>query len=123
MYASWVRGEKPRRAMSRIMRVRSALMSHLHRGMGWRGFCATGARYIRKDDHTAIDINSERRLCRTGVRTYRVSGLVQLVLSRPVWAPYEALFLQRIQYPRFDVREKIRCNASGLSPVCDQSGG
>ena len=67
--------------MSRIMRVRSALMSHLHRGMGWRGFCASGASYIRKDDHTAIDINSERRLSRTEVRTYRVSGLVQLLLD------------------------------------------
>src|SRR5882724_11273567 len=85
MYASWVRGEKPRRAMSRIMRVRSALMSHLHQGMGWRGFCASGASYIRKDDHTAIDINSERRLCRTEVRTYRVSGLVQLELGRPAY--------------------------------------
>jgi hypothetical protein len=34
MYASWVLGEKPRTVMSRIMRVRSSLMSHLRRKVG-----------------------------------------------------------------------------------------
>src|SRR5213080_676108 len=36
-------------------------------------------------------------------------------------ASCEALFLQRIQYPRFDVRRKIHRNANRLSPVCDDS--
>src|SRR6266545_6821929 len=31
MYASWVRRENPRTAMSRIIRARSSLMSHLRR--------------------------------------------------------------------------------------------
>ncbi len=80
MYASWVRGENPRTVMSRIMRVRSSLMSHLREESWDGGDCEPARKRCRERSQWETTPRSSERACSraTRVRPYRVSGLVQL---------------------------------------------
>src|SRR6266849_2777201 len=79
MYASCVRGENPRTVMSRIIRSRSALMSHLRQESWDGGDCEPGSAatsgWDGAGDHAVL--TRARAHHKERDRTYRVSGLVQ----------------------------------------------
>src|SRR5688500_15169392 len=81
MYASWVRGEKPRRLMSRIMRVRSSLMRHIHRKSWDRGD-------FRRADATRTGWTKRLRSESVSGSIYRVSGLVQQHVRPDRWLAF-----------------------------------
>ena len=85
MYASCVRGEKPRTVMSRSMRVRSSLMSHLRREIGDGGNCEPGSDATSEREGTGDNAAPTRARADHDERDrrYRVSGLVQRMLQPP----------------------------------------
>src|SRR5712692_9284230 len=84
MYASWVRGENPRTVMSRIMRVRSSLMSHLRQKIWDGGDCEPGSGATPglegADDSAALTRARAEHYERD--RPYRVIGLVPRTIDR-----------------------------------------
>src|SRR2546422_9994750 len=85
MYASWVRGENPRTVMSRIIRVRSSLMSHLRQEIWDRGDCEPAQKRCRERREEETTPRSSARVQHDDRdRPYRVSGLVQLEFGRRI---------------------------------------
>src|SRR3989442_932736 len=79
MYASWVRGENPRTVMSRSMRARSSLMSHLRRESWDGGDCEPGSGVTARLEGAGASAALKRARPDHDERDrpYRVSGLVQ----------------------------------------------